>query len=180
MKILKYILITIVVLILAFLAIGMMNPHVEYGHEVIVDKPVEEAWAVSQDESKYPLWLDGFQSMELLSGEKFKVGSTYKIVVSPGEGQEDFEMIETLEAIKENEYITMSFDSEMMNFEQTMTFKEKDGKTRIKTDSKVLGKGLMMRSMFASMEMFMNAFDKQEAKNMEALKDLIEKNTTSY
>lgn len=96
MKVLKYIIIVIVVLFAAFYAVGLMVPEVEYGAEIIVDKPIEEAWAVSQDESKYSLWLEGFRSMELIEGEYGEPGSKYKIIVLPQEGQPEFEMIETL------------------------------------------------------------------------------------
>lgn len=180
MKLLKYVLYAILALIVLYLLLGFIKPEVGYGAEIVVDKPVEEAWAVSQDETKYPEWLEGFKSMELLSGDKFQEGSTYKIIVNPGDGQQDFEMIETLKSIKENESIEMEFDADGMNFYQTMSFNEADGKTTIKTDSKVLGKGMMMRSMFAMMEMFGGGFTKQEVKNMEALKKLINENTTDY
>ena len=60
MKYFKYVLYAIIALIIIFLAIGMMNPSVSYGHEITVNKSVKEAWAVSQDESKYAQWLEGF------------------------------------------------------------------------------------------------------------------------
>ena len=68
----------------------------------------------------------------------------------------------------------------MMGFEQTTTFSEADGKTTIKTDSKVSGKGMMMRSTFALMEILGGSFQAQEVKNIEALKKVIEQNTTDY
>ena len=180
MKILKYILYGIVLLVLLYLSFGLFNPSVSYGHEIKVDKPLKEAWAVTQDEAKYPEWLEGFQSMELISGERMKAGSKYKIIVNPGNGQPDFEMIETLNEIKEFEYVDMHFDSDFMDFEQKMIFSEVDGKTSVRSDSKVIGKNIFTRSMFSIMEMFGGAFQKQEAKNMEALKKVIEKNTTDY
>lgn len=180
MKFLKYLFLLIGGLILIFFAFGLLKPTVEYGHEILVDKPIKEAWAVHQDASKYGQWLEGFKSIELLSGEQNAVGSTYKVIVNPGEGQEDFEMIETLKAIEDFDHVALNFDSEMMVFDQTTTFTEKDGKTSIKTDSKVAGKGMMMRSMFAMMEVLGGAFQVQEEKNIEALKKVIEENTTDY
>lgn len=180
MKILKYILYVILGLIVAFFALGLLKSSISYGHEITVDKSIEEAWAVSKDPSKFGQWLDGFKSIELISGEQDQVGSKYKVIVNPGEGQPDFEMIETLASMKEFEEINLKFDSEMMDFDQTMTYKESDGKTTIKTDSKVMAKGMIMRSMFAVMELLGGSFTKQEAKNMEALKTVIESNTTDY
>ena len=180
MKIIKYILLALLALFVLFLLIGLLKSSVSYGHTITVDKSVKEAWGVSQDESKYALWLDGFVSEELLSGEKGEVGSTYEVVVFPGEGQDTFKMIETLVSIEEFDHVEMHFTSEMMDFEQTMSFEEADGKTTISTDSKVKGKGIMMRSMFATMEMLGGSFTAQEVKNIEALKKVIEENTTDY
>ena len=183
MKILKYLLyaiVALVVLVVIFFAIGFLKPSVNYGHEITVNKSVEEAWAVHKDESKFGQWLEGFKSIELIEGEAEEIGSKYKVVVNPGEGQPDFEMIETVVSLKEFDHVELSFDSDMMRFDQTTYFSEKDGKTTIKTDSKVSGKSIMMRSLFAVMEMFGGSFQAQEAKNVEALKKVIEENTTDY
>lgn len=180
MKILKYFLYAIVAFVVIFFAIGLLKPSVNYGHEITVNKSVEEAWAVHQDESKFGLWLDGFKSIDLIEGEAGAVGSKYKVVVNPGEGQPDFEMIETVVALEEFDHVELSFDSEMMRFDQTTTFSESDGKTTIKTESKVKGNGIIMRSLFALMEMFGGSFQTQEEKNVEALKKVIEENTTDY
>ena len=180
MKILKYLLGVLALLILLFFVIGFLNPSVSYGHEIEVSKSIEEAWAVHKDDSKYAQWLDGFKSIEHISGEQEAVGSKYKVIVKPSEEEPEFEMIETVVSVKENDHISLNFDSEMMDFEQTTSFSERDGKTVIKTDSKVKGKGMMMRSMFALMEMLGGAFTAQEAKNIEQLKKVIESNTTDY
>jgi len=180
MKILKVILLIILVLVLLFFLLGLIKPSVSYGHEITVDKPIQESWAVVQDESKLDQWLKGFKSIDLISGNKGAVGSKYKVVVNPGEGQPDFEMTETITSAKEYDHISLNFDSDMMIFDQTTSFSESDGKTTVKTESVVKGKGPMMRSMFAAMEMFGGSFKKQEVENIEALKKVIETNTTDY
>ena len=114
MKILKYLLFGVLGLIVIFFGIGLISPSVSYGHEVSVNKSVEEAWAVSQDETKYAEWLAGFQSIELLEGEKGAVGSKYRVIVNPGEGQPEFEMIETVMSVEEFDHVTMHFDNEMI------------------------------------------------------------------
>jgi len=179
MKILKYLLLIIAVIILFLLALGLFKSSVNYGHEIKVNKPIQEAWYVSQDASKYKQWLEGFKSMKLISGEEAKVGSKYKVIVQP-EGQPEFEMTETIVSIKEFDHVTLHFDSEPMNFEQTIFFNEAGGITTVKSDSKVVGKNIISRSMFAAMEMFTGAFTTQEAKNFDNLKKVIEANTTDY
>ena len=180
MKILKYVLFVIVGLIVLFFAMGLIKPTVRYGHEITVNKPLKEAWAVSQDASKYDQWLEGFKSIDLISGELGTAGSKYKVVVNPGEGQPDFEMIETVVSIKEFDHVDLHFDSDMMDFDQKILFSETDGQVRVKTESTVTGKGMVMRSMFALMEMFGGSFQAQEEINIEALKKVIEENETDY
>lgn len=180
MKFLKYTLYFIIGFVLVFFAIGFLKPSVTYGHEITVNKSIQEAWAVQQDETKFGQWLDGFKSIDLISGEQGAIGSTYKVVVKPSKEEPDFEMIETLISKKEYDHIQLSFDSNMMLFEQTTSFSEVDGKTVVKTDSKVSGKGMVMRSMFALMELLNGSFQAQEVKNIEALKVVIEKNETNY
>jgi len=179
MKFLKYILYVFLVLVVIFFAFGIFKPTVTFGHEITVDKPVKETWAIAQDESKFDQWLDGFKSMELISGEKGKPGSKYKVVVNPGEGEPDFVMIETFKSVKEYELIEMSFENDDMLMDYSVSHTESNGKTTIKTHAKSRAKGIMLRSMFAIMDMF-GAFNAQEAKNIEALKKVIEENTTDY
>jgi len=180
MKFLKILLSIIALLIVVFIAIGLLKPVVNYGYEIEVNKPIKEAWAVQKDFTKLDQWLDGFKSIDHVGGEFGQVGSQYKVVVNPGEGQPDFEMIETVSDMKEFEYVNLSFDSDMMLFDQKTSFSEDNGKTIIKTESTVKGKGMMMKSMFAIMEMFGGSFEAQEGKNLEALKKVIENNTTNY
>jgi len=180
MKFLKIAIFILLALFLVFFLLGIVKSTISYGHTVTVDKPIEEAWAVQKDTSKFRLWLEGFKSMEHISGEPEAVGSKYKVIVNPGEGQPDFEMIETVVAFEPNDYVQLRFDSDMMVFDQTTKFLETNGKTKITTSSTVKANGFMMRSMFAMMELFGSAFQKQEAKNMEALKKVIEENTTDY
>ena len=180
MKVLKYLFFFVITLIILFFALGLFKSTVSYGHEITVDKPVKEAWAVATDESKFSQWLEGFKSVELIEGEKDQPGSKYKVVVNPGDGQADFEMIQTVISFNEFESAELHFDSQFMDFEQTISYAEADGKTTIKSDSNVKGKGIVMRSMFAMMEMFGGAFTAQEARNFEALKVLINENTKDY
>ncbi len=180
MKFLKYLLFVILCLILIFFLFGILKPNINYGHEIKVNKPLKEAWGFVQDESKLGLWLEGFKSIDLISGEPGSVGSKYKVVVNPGEGQEDFMMTETIISQKEQDHISLNFDSDMMQFDQTTRFSEIGGVTTIKTESSVNGKGLFFRSMFALMDLMTGSFQKQEVKNIEALKKAIEENTTIY
>ena len=61
MKYLKYILGIIGVLLLVFLALGLIKPEISYDCEIMVNKPIAESWAVTQDEEKLSDWLPTIQ-----------------------------------------------------------------------------------------------------------------------
>nr|MBX2872222.1 SRPBCC family protein [Saprospiraceae bacterium] len=180
MKILRYALLAVVALVLLFFAVGLLKPSIQYGHKITVEKPVKEVWAIVQDESKFDQWLEGYQSMELIEGKQNEVGSKYKVVVDPGEGQPEFEMIQTLKEIKEFDSVHLHYDSDFMDMDQRYTFSGSNGQTTFSTQADVRPKGMMMRSMFALMEMLGGSFHAQEVENIENLKKVIETNTTNY
>ncbi len=180
MRYLKIITVTFLVVIGLFLLVGFLFPTIEYGHEIIVDKGIEESWAVSQDTTKMHLWLQGFQSITLIDGIDGQVGSQYKVVVNPGEGQDDFVMHETVLDRQPPSLIHLKFDSEMMLFDQVLYLKQKGDKTVVGTQSKVAGKSIFMRSMFALMHYIAGSFQQQEVKNIEALKNVINSNSSIY
>ncbi|MBT8395124.1 MAG: hypothetical protein KJN66_09775, partial [Bacteroidia bacterium] len=64
MKYLKYILGILVILIIGFFVLGLVKPEITYECEIVVDKPLAECWAVTQDEEKMSEWLPGFQKVE--------------------------------------------------------------------------------------------------------------------
>ncbi len=179
MKILKYLLYLVIALTILFFAFGIFKPTVSYGHEITVNKSAKETWGVSQDQTKFDQWLQGFKSIELISGEQGEPGSKYKVVVSPGEGRDDFSMIETFKTLKEFELIEMAFDNDQMHIDYSVSHSESNGKTTIKTLATSRGNSLTMRSMFAIMDMF-GMFQSQEERNIEALKKVIEENTKDY
>jgi len=181
MNALKIILLVLLLLICFLIVLGLVKSTLHYGHEITVNKPIEEAWSVHQDPAKLELWLDGFKSIEHLSGTKHAVGSTYKVIVHPSENEPEFEMIETINSVKAFDHINLNMDSKMMSFDQTTSFEQVNEKTtNIKTASQVTGKGFMMKVMFAAMDLFTDSFQKQEEKNIEALKRVIESNTKDY
>jgi len=59
-----------------------------------INKPIDEVLALWKDESNYKHWQEGFQSKELLSGEKEAVGSQSKIILQ--QGKQRMELIETI------------------------------------------------------------------------------------
>ena len=176
MKFLKYLFGAILLLVAFFFIKGMITPSISYSSEISVDKSINEAWAVMNDESKISEWLKGIKSVEHVSGEKGKVGAVTKYIFD--ENGTESTVIETIREIKDNEFIVMDFDMpDVMSMNYKVHFSEKDGKTNIKSETVTQGQGMIMKSMVSFMTSTMQA---QEDTNMGNLKKLISENTTNY
>ncbi|MEM6965310.1 MAG: SRPBCC family protein, partial [Bacteroidota bacterium] len=158
------------------LLVGVFKPTVNYGSELEINKPVEEAWAVMMDESKMADWLIGYKSAELLSGTKNEVGAVSKIIMHPP-GEEMMEMKETITAMKENEHLGMKFEMDLASSTLDMYFEEKNGKTIMRSKAAATGGNIFMKSMLAMMSSQMRQQDEEIMNN---LKKVIEENTTDY
>ncbi|MDG2450487.1 MAG: SRPBCC family protein [Saprospiraceae bacterium] len=175
MKYLKYLLYLILTLVVCLLLIGTFIKKVEYSSHVSINKPLKEVWAVYQDEGKMRDWLEGFESIELVKGNRNDIGSEY-IVKMNQEGQ-TFEIKETLKSYKEFENINFDFDNEMMLMNYNTEFTENEIGTTIHSRSIVRGHGILMRAMMPFIKGSMIA---QEEKNLRGLKEVIEANQKDY
>ena len=175
MKFLKYLLGIIAVLVVLFFLLGMIKSEVSYSNEIMVDKPLSESWAVSQDESKMKDWLEGLQKVEHVSGTPGKVGSVSDIYfINEGE-----EMVirETITEIVPNESVAMTFTSDFMDMDYKLTMTSEDNKTKISSSTTCQGNGMVSKSLIAMMG---GTMESQEQTNLNNLKKTIENNNTSY
>ena len=170
-----YLLGLIFLLAIIFFGRGMMTPEVAYTSEVTVDKPAKEVWAVMNDASKLPQWIEGFKRTELVSGTANTVGAVSHNYID--NGGEEMMMTETITDIQPMKKIAMDFSMDMMDMEYEMNLTEKDGKTIVRSETITKGNGLFLQSLFSFSKSGMQA---QEDKNMASLKKLVEENTTNY
>ncbi len=175
MKILKYLLLFIIVLTLLFFGRGLLTPSIAYDAEVVVNKSAKEAWAVMNDVENLPKWIEGYKKSELVSGQLNTVGAVSNVYIQQGE--EETMMTETIKAVTPNELLAMKFSMDFMDMDYEMSFKEKDGKTIIRSNSVTEGNGMFAKSMVAFMKGMMKS---QEDENMKNLKKLIDGNTKNY
>ena len=175
MKYLKYILGIAAILVIGFFLLGIIKPKISYECEIIIDKPLAESWAVSQDEKKMSDWLSGFQKIEHVSGSIGNVGSVSDVYFI-NDGQEMI-IRETITEIVPNESIAMSFTSDFMEMDYKLSMKSIDGKTKISSSTTAIGNGLISKSLIVLMQ---NSIQTQEHTNLENLKKTIEKNSINY
>lgn len=175
MKYLKYILGILAILVVAFFLLGLIKPELSYECEIMVDKPLAESWAVSQDEGKMPDWLPGFQKIEHVSGSPGTVGAISDVYFIT-DGQE-MTIRETITDIVPDESISMSFASDFMDMDYKLTMTAIDGKTKLSSNTTAVGNGMVSKSLMALMG---NTFKTQEETNLTNLKKTIENNSKKY
>ena len=175
MKYVKYILGIIALLVVAFFLIGLIKPKVSYKSEISVEKPIAESWAVIQDEGKLSEWLPGLQKIEHISGTPGTVGAVSNVYFDT-DGQK-MVIRETITDIVPNESISMSYESDFMNMDYTMTIDDDNGKTKINTRTTAVGNGMFSKSVMAFMG---SSLETQEDINLSNLKKTIEQNTKNY
>jgi carbon monoxide dehydrogenase subunit G len=157
-------------LVVGFFLLGLIKPELSYECEIMVDKPLAESWAISQDEEKMPDWLPGFQKIEHVSGSPGTVGAISDVYFIT-DGQE-MTIRETITDIVPDESISMSFASDFMVMDYKLTMTAIDGKTKLSSNTTAVGNGMVSKSLMALMG---NTFKTQEETNLTNLKKTIEK-----
>lgn len=175
MKIVKLLFLLLALLLIGFALLGFIKSVISYDCEIMVDKPLNESWAVTQDEKKLSDWLEGFQKVELVSGTAGKVGAVSNVYFD-NKGEE-MVIKETITDIVPNESISMEFDSDFMHMDYNMSMNEMNGKTKISTTTNCVGNSWFAKSM---MVLIGSSIKAQEETNLSKLKALIENNTTDY
>ncbi len=153
----------------------MMTPSISYETSMIVDKPVEESWAVMSDVDKLSEWLQGFVKAELVSGTEGEVGAVSNIYIE--EKGTEMVMIETIKASVPNERMAMSFAMDPVAIEYEILMSDKDGKTQIQSKTETRGSTFFGKCIIPFMP---EGLKTQEDKNMANLKKVIEANTKNY
>ena len=169
-KILKYFLITIVLIVIAFFTAGICCPAVSYESKVTVSKPVETSFGVFTNAMKLSDWITGLKGIGWINGNQNEVGSKWKFIVT--RFGSDYELIQTLTAFRQNELFTSNSDNEAFTNKVEIKFISKGASTEIIASSKLEGKNILWKSAFASGQFFLH---KQDQEMYDKLKEIIEK-----
>ena len=169
MKILKWILGILLLLLLAFLLLGWLNPEYNESITTVIDAPVEKTFALANDEQHMDKWLENFKSMELIEGDGKSKGSKWKVTFD--ENGKEFDMIETVTDYVENERFAFDIDDEFGKYNISLNFEEKDGKTVLTEKMVGAAKGIFGKAFLALMK---SSIKKQKTGWYEKLKAFVE------
>lgn len=163
------------VLTILFFLIGFIQPAVSYSYEIVVNKPIEEAGYVAQDEERMGEWLEGFVKIEHVRGTPKTVGNVSNVYFTVN-GKEmvvkrtitAIKLFESMESLSETDFMTMEYSVKMTAIGE---------RTKISSHTRVKGNGLFARSLMVFMR---GSLKKQEEMNLAKLKNTIEANTRKY
>ncbi|MEZ7838465.1 MAG: SRPBCC family protein [Flavobacteriales bacterium] len=170
MRFVKFTLIGLIGITLAFFSLGFLHPSFSYQNQVEVDASVEESFKTFTNEALASEWLHGYVGKEILSGKELVVGSRFLMKFE--QDGEEIEFIETLTEYTENEKFVFEMETDFFKGTVGIYFEGNAERTTIKVFTTSEGKNLFYRSMFYLLK---SAFQQQAQVNYDLLKELIEK-----
>ena len=170
MKILKTVLVVVGLFVGGLIIYGMMNTPFTVETRVEIDRPVEQAWTVFDDENLVTQWISGLQKIEITSGKKGEVGSTYRLTFL--ESGEEIVINELITAYEPNKRIAFDIDHEIMFGNTDIRLESRgENKCELISVSEMGGKGIFMKGLMA---MGKSSVEARQQKDYNQLKTLIE------
>ena len=170
-KLLLILFLAIVAAVLIFFVPAILNPTLSQESKISISEPRILVWDEWTNPDNMAKWLEGFKSIERISGEPLTKGSKYKIVVEMD--GEQFEAIEEITDVVTHEKFSFRLIGDMLTDDVTVTLTDKGLTTDFVQSETIAAKGLFNRAFFYWMQSSMAA---QSQKNLDNLKKFIEGN----
>ena len=170
-KIIKYSLISILILIVAFFAIGMINPSFTYESKILVNSSKANSWDVFRNKELMEDWMLDLAEVKLLKGKEGEKGSEYEFLFV--QNDEEVRVREVVTEFDPPNKYSFSLTAEVLSAETVITFEESDGVTEIVSRTLVKPKGMIFRTLFILTK---NTFKEQSDLQYLELKRVIESN----
>ena len=169
MKTIKVILIIISILVVAFLATGLLVQQTNYSATVSIDKPIDEVFSNFMQIDSVKNWIPDIKSVKPVNINPGITGSVYDVVVL-NQGQEII-MTEKIMAYVLNEKVTLFYDAENMLKKDDYLFSEENGITTITLNAACQSESFIMACMFPY---FRGTFQAQDQSYLNNFKKFLE------
>jgi hypothetical protein len=134
-----------------------------------IDRPIDEVVSKFDNPDNLDKWMEGLQSMELISGEAGQPGAKSKMIFL--HKNREMELIETILVRNLPDEFTGTYESSMSMSTNTNRFESIDsGRTRMTMDAEFKFNGFMKFLAF----LMPGAFKKQSMKYLTAFKAMVE------
>ena len=169
MKTIKVILIIISIVVVAFLATGLLVQQTNYSATVSIDKPIDEVFSNFMQIDSVKNWIPDIKSVKPVNINPGITGSVYDVVVL-NQGQEII-MTEKIMAYVLNEKVTLFYDAENMLKKDDYLFSEENGTTTITLNAACQSESFIMACMFPY---FRGTFQAQDQSYLNNFKKFLE------
>lgn len=169
MKVLKFLVGGVMVLLIAFWLVGIFTDSVKTECSVIIDKPVDETFDAIMYDVEMGDWMTGFKSFDPIDTSMGYVGSKHKLVIE--EGGQEYEFIETITGFAYGMFYSFEIENEFFISSTEIIFDDVDGKTKMTSTTVTKGKGFVFRSMMPFMK---KSWEAREKADYDKLKEVIE------
>ncbi len=169
MKTIKVILIIISIVVVAFLATGLLVQQTNYSATVSIDKPIDEVFSNFMQIDSVKNWIPDIKSVKPVNINPGITGSVYDVVVL-NQGQE-IAMTEKIMAYVLNEKVTLFYDAENMLKKDDYLFSEENGITTITLNAACQSESFIMACMFPY---FRGTFQAQDQSYLNNFKKFLE------
>jgi uncharacterized membrane protein len=166
MKTIKIILIIISILVVAFLATGLLVQQTNYSAKISIEKPLPEVFSNFMQIDSVQNWIPDIKSVKVVNRNPGITGSIYDVVVL-NQGQE-IVMTEKIMAYVPNEKVTLFFDAENMLKKDDYLFSEAKGITTITLNASCQSESFIMACMFPYFRSTFQAQDQSYLNNFKA------------
>jgi uncharacterized membrane protein len=166
MKTIKIILIIISILVVAFLATGLLVQQTNYSAKISIEKPLAEVFSNFMEIDSVQNWIPDIKSVKVVNKNPGITGSIYDVVVL-NQGQE-IVMTEKIMAYVPNEKVTLFFDAENMLKKDDYLFSEEKGITTITLNASCQSESFIMACMFPYFRSTFQAQDQSYLNNFKA------------
>jgi len=157
MRILKFLLKLVAILLVVFLLSGLIFPKIKYTTTQQVNLPIAETFDLYTDATKMKHWYTGLQSIRTEEQKPGVVGNKYKMVT---EIQGEFIQLKRIVTkYKKPQQINFSTQSIEMIKEEAIIFQEVNGQTLITNKASTAGKSYFLKCLYASFFYFIKAED---------------------
>lgn len=171
MKFVKFTLIGLIGITLAFFSLGFFHPSFSYQNQVKVNASIDDSYRIFTDESLAHEWLFGYKGYEILKGKPLIPGSRFLMKFE--ESGSYYEFIEELLAVKENEKFIFDMETDFFDGKVEVYFEGDSATTTIKAFTSVEAHNIFYKSMFYVLK---SGMSERAQGQYEDLKYLIEKN----
>ena len=157
-------------LLIIFFSFGIFIPSVQLESKIVLNKPVETSFRVFNDPFQFSEWIPGFKKINWLSGKYNEAGSKWKFTIEKMGIKS--EMFNELTAYKPNELFAFRMENGALTYDAEVKFIKNGTSSEIISSSKLQGKNIFWRSLFAVAKFY---FQMQDQEVYNKLKEVIEK-----